>query len=61
MEKVNIPVLVLNQDYQPLNICRVKRAVVLVMHGKAEVIENGRGEIHAINATLPVPSTRTAS
>jgi 5-methylcytosine-specific restriction endonuclease McrA len=56
VEKVNIPVLVLNQDYQPLNICRVKRAVVLVMHGKAEVIENGRGEIHAINTTLPVPS-----
>lgn len=56
MDTVNIPVLVLNQDYQPVNVCRVRRAVVLVLQGKAEVIENGLGMIHAIAASLPIPS-----
>ncbi len=48
--------LVLNQNYRPVNICRVRRAVVLVFRGKAEVLENGLGEIHAISYTLPLPS-----
>jgi len=39
---VNQPVLVLNENYLPLNVCRVRRAVVMVMVGKAEVVENGR-------------------
>jgi 5-methylcytosine-specific restriction endonuclease McrA len=53
---VDLPVLVLNQNYQPLNICRVRRAVVLLFQGKAEVLENGRGEIHSISCTIPLPS-----
>ncbi|MBI4294952.1 MAG: HNH endonuclease [Chloroflexi bacterium] len=53
---VNSPVLVLNQNYEPLNICRARRAVLLVFNGKAEVLENGRGEVHAISCTLPLPS-----
>ena len=32
------PVLVLNQNYQPLNICNVRRAVALLGKGKAESI-----------------------
>ena len=52
----NVPVLVLNQNFEPLNICRVRRAVVLVLDGKAEVIENGRGELHAISTSVPIPS-----
>src|SRR5512136_1157921 len=52
----NVPVLVLNQNFEPLNICRVRRAVVLVLDGKAEVIENGRGELHAITTSVPIPS-----
>ena len=31
-------VLVLNQNYEPLNVCNVRRAVVLVLCGKAEII-----------------------
>jgi 5-methylcytosine-specific restriction endonuclease McrA len=31
-------VLVLNADYEPLNICNVRRAIVLVYKGKAEVL-----------------------
>ena len=56
MSAVNSPVLVLNQNYEPLNVCRVRRAMVLILRGKAEVLENGRGEIHAINISLPIPS-----
>ncbi|MGE5693605.1 MAG: HNH endonuclease, partial [Candidatus Zixiibacteriota bacterium] len=31
-------VLVLNQNYEPLSVCSVRRAVVLVFMGKAEVV-----------------------
>jgi len=53
---VNSPVLVLNQNYQPLNICRVRRAVVLLICNKAEVLENGRGTLHSVEAVFDVPS-----
>lgn len=50
------PVLVLNQSYEPLNLCRVRRAVVLVFGGKAEVLENSRGEVHSVTQVFSVPS-----
>jgi len=50
------PVLVLNQNYQPLNICRARRALVLVTLGKAEMLENGVGFIHTAAAIFPVPT-----
>ena len=53
---INFPVLVLNQNYEPLNVCRVRRAVVLLYQGKAEMLENGSGFIHSANQTFPVPS-----
>ena len=53
---INLPVLVLNQNFEPLNICRVRRAVVLVYHGKAEIIENGVGFIHSTGDIFSVPS-----
>lgn len=53
---VNFPVLVLNQSYEPLNICRVRRAVVLLYQGKAEMLENGTGFIHSSNQLFPIPS-----
>ncbi len=44
-------VLVLNQNYEPLNVCNARRALVLVEGGKAEVLE------HAMNlAELRSPS-----
>lgn len=49
-------VLVLNLDYQPINVCNVKRAMILLGKGKAELLENGRGEIHTPSLTMPVPS-----
>ena len=33
-------VLVLNQNYEPLNVCNTKRAIGLITHGKAEVLEH---------------------
>jgi 5-methylcytosine-specific restriction endonuclease McrA len=52
----NLPVLVLNQSYEPLNICRVRRAIVLIFQDKAELLENGSGYIHAGESEFPVPS-----
>jgi len=49
-------VLVLNASYQPLNLVNVKRAVVLVLKNKAEIIED-RGEyLHAERLAMPFPS-----
>ncbi len=53
---INLPVLVLNQTYEPLNICRVRRAIVLLYRGKAEMLENGSGFIQSASHTFPVPS-----
>ena len=53
---INSPVLVLNQNYEPLNVCRARRAVVLLFDGKAEMLENGLGFIQSISSTFPLPS-----
>lgn len=53
---INLPVLVLNQNYEPLNICRAKRAVVLVYEGKAEMLEDGAGFVRSVSARLSIPS-----
>jgi len=53
---INLPVLVLNQSYEPLAVCRAKRAIVLVYLGKAEMLENGIGFAHSISQAFPIPS-----
>ena len=53
---ISTSVLVLNQNYQPLNLCTVRRALVLLGIGKAELLENGRGEIHTPRQAFPMPS-----
>ena len=35
---MNEPVLLLNQNYEPLNVCRTRRAIVLLSKGKAELL-----------------------
>lgn len=52
----NLPVLVLNQSYEPLHVCRVRRAIVLIYENKAEMLENGHGHLHTANLDIPVPS-----
>ena len=50
------PVLVLNLNYVPINVCNVRRAIVLVGKGKAELLENHRGEIRTVATVFEVPS-----
>lgn len=49
-------VLVLNQNYEPLNVCNVRRALILVLRGKAEVLETARGVIRSASAHIQLPS-----
>jgi 5-methylcytosine-specific restriction endonuclease McrA len=48
-------VLVLNASYEPLNVCSVKRAHVLVFKGKAEVIESLEQPLRSATDTYPWP------
>ena len=54
--QLNYDVLVLNQNYEPLNVCHVRRAIVLLFSGKAEIVENGRGYLHTASLHLELPS-----
>ena len=49
-------VLLLNQTYEPLNVCRLRRAIVLLGKGKAEMVENGMGYIHDVTQVFEIPS-----
>ena len=49
-------VLVLNQNYEPLNVCNSRRALTLVDRGKAEVLEHGEGHIFSPSQAFPRPS-----
>ena len=56
--RLTAPVLVLNLNYVPVNVCTVRRAIVLVAKGKAELLEQ-RAEtsrIRTYNAALDAPS-----
>ncbi len=53
---LNAAVLVLNGNYEPLNVTRVRRALLLLIGGKAEMIENGRGHLQSTSIVLEVPS-----
>ena len=48
-------VLVLNASYEPLNVCSVRRAHVLVFKGKAEVIERLDQPLTSATSTFPWP------
>lgn len=53
---MNVPVLVLNANFEPLNICNTARALGLLFLGKAELVQNGRGVIRAASQTYERPS-----
>jgi 5-methylcytosine-specific restriction endonuclease McrA len=50
------PVLVLNANFEPLNICNTRRAIGLILSGKANMVMNGRGYIHTVTLLIPRPS-----
>ena len=54
--KLSVPVLVLNANYEPLNVCTTRRAVGLMISEKAQLIMNGRGVIYTISTEFPCPS-----
>ena len=49
-------VLVLNATYQPLNVVSVKRAVVLLLKEKAEVLEQDGGSLRSEKMIMPIPA-----
>ena len=55
--KISRKVLVLNHNYEPLSVCNVKKAVILLFLGKAELIEASHGRyLHSVTMTMPFPS-----
>lgn len=53
---LNEPVLVLNVNFEPLHVCTTKRALALILSGKAEIIVNGRGTIKSSHSEFEIPS-----
>lgn len=53
---VDYLVLLLNQNYEPLNVCHARRALVLLIAGKAELLVNGRGRIRTASEVFDLPS-----
>ena len=47
--------LVLNATYEPINVCTVRRATVLLLKQKAEVIEHATWALRSEHTTLPRP------
>ena len=47
--------LVLNATFEPINVCTVRRAVVLLLKDKAEVIEHAEWKLHSASTTIARP------
>jgi len=50
------PVLVLNANFEPVNVCDMRRAIGLILAEKASLVVNGRGEVKTVNHSFPRPS-----
>jgi 5-methylcytosine-specific restriction endonuclease McrA len=48
-------VLVLNSTYEPVNVCSTRRAIVLLLKGRAETLETGAHMLRSERAALAVP------
>ncbi len=53
---MNEPVLVVNANFEPLNVCTTRRAMGLLLSGRAEMLANGRGIVRTVRISLPRPS-----
>lgn len=49
-------ILVLNANFEPINVCDLRRALGLILADKAMLVLNGRGEVCTISKTFPRPS-----
>ncbi len=55
--RLNAKVLVLNQNYEPMSVCNVRKAIIMLYLGKAEIIEEYLDKrVRSISATFPFPS-----
>ena len=53
---LQMPVLVLNASYEPINICGARRALVLVLKGIARTEEEHGLTLHAQRSIIAMPS-----
>ncbi|UCD37670.1 MAG: HNH endonuclease [Fidelibacterota bacterium] len=53
---LNRYVLVLNQSYEPVMVTNAKRAVILMLLGKAEEVVNYQEVVHSPSIQMPLPS-----
>ncbi len=53
---MQMPVLVLNASYEPINICGARRALILVLKGVAKTEEEQGAILHAARLRIPMPS-----
>ena len=53
---LQMPVLVLNASYEPINICGARRALVLVLKGIARTEEEHGLSLHAQRSRIAMPS-----
>ncbi len=49
-------ILVLNYSYEPLQFCNAKRALIMVLSGRAEGLEVDGYQVKSPNATFPLPT-----
>ena len=49
-------VLVLNSTYEPMNVCSLHRAVILLLKGKAEIVETATGLVRSERSSLAMPA-----
>ena len=56
LRKMSQEVLVLNSDYEPLNICNMHRAISLVFLGKVDVLHTNSKVFHTVSRELHSPS-----
>ncbi len=48
--------MVLNANYEPINVCNIRRAIGLILDDKALLVMNGRGVIRTVSREYPCPS-----
>lgn len=59
MNKLSIlyePVLILNVTFEPLHVSPMRRALTLILSGKANIVINGRGVVRSETAVFEAPS-----
>lgn len=54
---MNAKVLILNQNYEPLSVINVRKAIILLYLGKAELIASADGKlVRSVSVAMPFPS-----